>query len=195
MSFKNLFKRSSNSKNSVVLVSQDVSEQTVLESGDNKIASERNRSKFPGWADTARKYRFFDEGTIVFGDLTPSSAQIEQELYSLDTHWDLQNGNCSELAWELWNSTEDFTISEIFVDRESIHVIALMPDGNYLDSMGIWSRKAILDYWQSVRPDAKITIEDGESGDQLTEPRRGCPVGETAAMVSYLLLLAAGEIS
>lgn len=110
---------------------------------------------------------------MVFGDLTPEKRNLRKYLYELDPSWDLQNGNCSKLAWELWNATEDFTISEIFTNGESIHVIARMPDGNYLDSMGIWSREAIIDYWQSVNPTHKITIEDAEVGDQITGKRRG----------------------
>ena len=113
----------------------------------------------------------------TFGDDELMTPAIAKKLKEFDPKTVFQDGDCAALAWDLWHKDKAVTVSELFVDGESLHVIARLPNGKYLDSMGLWSRDALMATWLEDNPNATCELEDEPIGDQLTIKRDTSKIG------------------
>jgi hypothetical protein len=100
----------------------------------------------------------------AFGEFT--DLETAKQLHQDDPYKKLQNGDCADLAHELYNNNPYVVnISEVNIgermpgmeEDESIHVIALLKDGNYVDSLGIWSKETMEAAWKQIDPTSRVT--------------------------------------
>lgn len=97
-------------------------------------------------------------GDYYFGDLTSKSDLMK--LHEADPEKLYQNGECGELANELWNRNvhvEDYYVlacedDEVF----GIHQFVKLKDGSYADSMGIWSEDKLVEHWKLIEPSSRL---------------------------------------
>lgn len=96
-----------------------------------------------------------EETVFTFGDVRPDLAEA---LNALDPNKDFQCGFCADLANAI-ASRYDFGLSEVYVDDESIHWMARTPDGEYVDSLGVWTAVAMWENW-ILEPGQEVAIVD-----------------------------------
>jgi len=99
-----------------------------------------------------------------FGEFT--DMETAKQLHQDDLLKTLQNGDCADLAHELYNNNPHVVnIAEVFLqengDRNyekdgSIHVIAQLKDGRLVDSLGVWSKESLETYWRTIEPTAYV---------------------------------------
>lgn len=89
---------------------------------------------------------------LPLGNLTRDSDTVVNLLTS-DPDLDFINGDCGDLAWDLYDNCEDVEmVAQVWVkgDIESMHSIAKLKDGTYVDVLGQWSEEELLSAWKSL---------------------------------------------
>lgn len=92
---------------------------------------------------------------IPLGDLTQDSETLIN-LINSDPDLDFINGDCGDLAWDLYDNCEDVEgVAQVWVkgDYASMHSIAKLKDGTYIDVLGHWSEAEVLDTWKNLIDD------------------------------------------
>lgn len=102
--------------------------------------------------------------SYLFGEHT--DLPTAKQLHENDPYKEFQNGDCADLAWDLYNNNPHVKgISEVNIEGEnslgepeaSIHVIAQLTNGNYIDSLGIWTKDTLEKAWKATDPTSHIT--------------------------------------
>lgn len=114
------------------------------------------------------------DGDYNFGDLTQDS-NTARALVEKDPSLAYINGDCAVLAHDLWASCPEYVddIAEIWETGElwekgeygdSVHVIAKLKDGSYIDGLGHWSPSGLTNFWKDVSNDygSQIRFSDSE---------------------------------
>lgn len=92
---------------------------------------------------------------IPLGDLTQDSETVVS-LITSDPDLDFINGDCGDLAWDLYDNCDDVeVVAQVWVkgDYASMHSIAKLKDGTYIDVLGHWSESEVLDTWKNLIDD------------------------------------------
>lgn len=117
------------------------------------------------WQVTSKSAGFTDALVHKFGDLITAQSHAEK-LHLADWKQDYQLGECGVLAGELWNLNEN--VEEYYIMRTDdqpdlgTHHFVKLYDGTYVDSLGLWSEKAFLEYWKDIDPTARIATFDAD---------------------------------
>jgi hypothetical protein len=102
-----------------------------------------------------------------FGDLITDKVTVEK-IHQADPNKDYQLGDCGVFARELWNRNEHVKEFCIYYTphgpKNGVHQFVKLNDGTYADSLGIWTEKAFVDYWEDFDPDGKIMQYEPEEG-------------------------------
>lgn len=110
----------------------------------------------------AAEARLNDEYPV--GDLTQDSDTFKR-LLEEDPNLEFINGECATLAWDLYDSYPEHVerVSEIWIkgDAGSMHVIAELKDGSFIDGLGHWSPSGALSAWKGLtNQDVEIRLGD-----------------------------------
>lgn len=100
------------------------------------------------------------------GDLTQDSDTVVK-LLEEDPNLQYINGECATLAWDLYDAYPEHveSVSEIWVkgDAGSMHVIAELKDGSFIDGLGHWSPSGVLSAWEGLMgQEVEMRIGDPE---------------------------------
>lgn len=89
---------------------------------------------------------------LPLGNLTKDYDTVVRLLTS-DPDLDFINGDCGDLAWDLYDNSEDVEmVAQLWVkgDIQSMHSIAKLKDGTYVDVLGQWSEEELLRAWKDL---------------------------------------------
>lgn len=101
--------------------------------------------------------------THQFGDLITDKATAEK-LHNADPNKDYQLGDCGIFAAELWNLNEH--VADYFIIKTKsepvfgTHHFVKLNDGTCVDSQGLWTEEAFLNYWKEIDPTSEISTFD-----------------------------------
>jgi hypothetical protein len=107
------------------------------------------------------------DGDYPVGDLTQDSETVKR-LLETDPELQYINGECATLAWDLYDSYPEHvkSVSEIWVkgDSGSMHVIAELKDGSFIDGLGHWSPSGVLSAWKELMgKDVEMRLGDRDA--------------------------------
>ncbi|MBC9706396.1 MAG: hypothetical protein H9W81_15785 [Enterococcus sp.] len=117
------------------------------------------------WQVRTKSPSYLEPLVHKFGDLIVDKTTAER-LFNADPMQEYQLGDCGGLAGELWHRNKN--VAEYYImqtDSEpewGLHHFVKLHDGTYVDSLGLWSEKALLSYWRDVDSTARITTFDVE---------------------------------
>ena len=98
-------------------------------------------------------------GKYPIGDLTQKGLTVKY-LIRKDPSLSFINGDCARLAHEMYNSSPEHVagVAEIVQQGsyDSVHVVAQLRDGSYIDSLGHWSPAALSEAWKDDKGPAEI---------------------------------------
>jgi hypothetical protein len=114
------------------------------------------------------------DGDYPVGDLTQDSETIAN-LIKTDPDLQFINGECATLAWDLYDAYPEKVkcVSEIWVkdDVGSMHVIAEMKDGTFIDGLGHWTPSGVLSAWKGLMgKDVEIRLGEVDENHKRRDP-------------------------
>lgn len=126
------------------------------------------------------------DGDYPAGDLTQDSDTVVRLLES-DPELMFINGDCASLAWDLYDAYPEQVkcVSEIWVkgDVGSMHVIAELKDGSFIDGLGHWTPSGILSAWKGLMgKDVEIRL-----GEVDENHKKKAPLFETTKVLGTYL--------
>lgn len=126
------------------------------------------------------------DGDYPAGDLTQDSETIVK-LLKADPELMFLNGDCASLAWDLYDAYPDQVkcVSEVWVkgDVGSMHVIAELKDGTFIDGLGHWTPSGMLSAWKGLMgKDVEIRLGEAEENH-----RKRTPMFETTRILGEYL--------
>lgn len=126
------------------------------------------------------------DGDYPVGDLTQDSETVIS-LLKADPELQFINGECSTLAWDLYDAYPEKVkcVSEIWVkgDVGSMHIIAELKDGSFIDGLGHWTPSGVLGAWkQLLGKDMEIRLGDSDNNHK----RREAMLESTKILIKYL---------
>lgn len=139
-------------------------------------------------------------GVYMMGDNTDDESLFRQ-LQELDPKKRNQEGDCLLFAWELYARCEHVVAVDELRNDEGLlyHAVARLRNGDYADSLGIWSEGGLMAYWEAVaeKIDGEYDFElqtqedlEGMNDQQfLRPPENSDDVKHTAigdALIAYL---------
>jgi hypothetical protein len=126
------------------------------------------------------------DGDYHVGDLTQDSDTVVR-LLEADPELQFVNGDCASLAWDLYDAYPEQVkcVSEIWVkdDVGSMHVIAELKDGSFIDGLGHWSPSGVLSAWRDLMG-KDVEIRLGEIDE--THKKKAPLFGSTKVLGDYL---------
>lgn len=111
--------------------------------------------------------------THKFGDHL-TDPEIVERLHLADPKKKYQLGECGTIAGELWNLSEhveDYRI--IKTESEPVfgtHHFVRLKDGTCVDSQGLWTEQAFIDYWKDVDSTSEISTFDLDDDSEVKNP-------------------------
>lgn len=117
------------------------------------------------------------DGDYPVGDLTQDSDTVVR-LIEADPELQFVNGDCASLAWDLYDAYPEQVkcVSEIWVkgDVGSMHVIAELKDGSFIDGLGHWTPSGVLSAWKELMgKDVEIRLGEVEKDHKKKDPLFG----------------------
>jgi hypothetical protein len=114
------------------------------------------------------------DGDYPVGDLTQDTDTVVR-LLEADPELMFINGDCATLAWDLYDAYPEQVrcVSEIWVkgDVGSMHVIAELKDGSFIDGLGHWTPSGILSAWKNLMgKDVEIRLGEVEENHKKKAP-------------------------
>lgn len=114
------------------------------------------------------------DGDYPIGDLTQDSDTVVR-LLEADPELQFINGECATLAWDLYDAYPDQVkcVSEIWVkgDVGSMHVIAELKDGSFIDGLGHWTPSGVLSAWKDLMgKDVEIRLGEIDANHKKKDP-------------------------
>lgn len=114
------------------------------------------------------------DGDYPAGDLTQDSETVVK-LLKADPELMFLNGDCGSLAWDLYDAYPDQVkcVSEVWVkgDVGSMHVIAELKDGTFIDGLGHWTPSGMLSAWKDLMgKDVEIRLGEAEVNHKKRNP-------------------------
>lgn len=92
-------------------------------------------------------------GDYLAGDLT-QDPELFTKLIKQDPELEFINGDCADLAYDLYDAYPEHvvSVSQIWVksDVDSMHSIAQLKDGSFIDGLGHWSPSGVLSVWKGL---------------------------------------------
>lgn len=127
--------------------------KTPIEFSDDAITTSVRYSEGRALVSVAGSSETNFDGDYPIGDLMQDSDTVVR-LLEADPDLQFINGECATLAWDLYDAYPDQVkcVSEIWVkgDVGSMHVIAELKDGSFIDGLGHWTPSGILAAWNGL---------------------------------------------